>query len=380
MSRFYNITEEYEALFWKYPQWTRTMKPYKDVLDVYDGFAYMMLQDRLNYSRKNKWIDESGNLYFIYTNKDLAEIIGCSERKVTQIKNKLMKYNLLKVKKMGFKYIRDASGKIINRINQPSRLYLMRPELKPEDVYKVIDREAYSDADFHGSANSARPYEAQSDAVYDGSANSARPLEPALGQHFHGGAKSAPYLDKEYKDTKKIHKDTQLDFSSTKFSPQEVAQQNRDLLKNSRDFMTETENSYNYVLSASATNLLAMWVRTPQQMNRAVRIILNAKEAAINAVVKETFAEPQVVRAILYLPGSDDSQANKDSDYAQHLQESVEKKQKGIENTLRKVLNSIRKHEDSGDKIKNVENYMFGAFKNHFINYAEEQLNESVNE
>ncbi|MHA7794006.1 hypothetical protein [Lactobacillus gasseri] len=56
----------------------------------------------------------------------------------------------------------------------------------------------------------------------------------------------------------------------------------------------------------------------------------------------------------------------------------MEEEQKGIENTLRKVLNSIRSHEDSGKAVKNVENYIFGAFTKHFVNLGNNKLNKKM--
>jgi hypothetical protein len=45
---------------------------------------------------------------------------------------------------------------------------------------------------------------------------------------------------------------------------------------------------------------------------------------------------------------------------------------------LRKVLNSIRSHEDSGKAVKNVENYIFGAFTKHFVNLGNNKLNKKM--
>lgn len=59
----------------------------------------MVLMDREEYSLKNEWIDEDGNVYFIFTNQELADLLDVSPRTVINIKKELENANLLLQKK-----------------------------------------------------------------------------------------------------------------------------------------------------------------------------------------------------------------------------------------------------------------------------------------
>ncbi|WP_164886373.1 replication initiation protein [Lacticaseibacillus paracasei] len=65
--------------------------------------------------------------------------------------------------------------------------------------------------------------------------------------------------------------------SCTNFSPAEIETQNRDLVKHADEFLTDPESGWEVFLEPEAIQLLSFWCRTPQQMQRFIRIILNAK-------------------------------------------------------------------------------------------------------
>ena len=65
--------------------------------------------------------------------------------------------------------------------------------------------------------------------------------------------------------------------SYTNFSPAEIETQNRDLVKHADEFLTDPESGWEVFLEPEAIQLLSFWCRTPQQMRRFIRIILNAK-------------------------------------------------------------------------------------------------------
>lgn len=197
--------------------------------------------DREEYSLKNEWIDEDGNVYFIFTNQELADLLDVSPRTVINIKKELENANLLLQKKMGFN---PKTGK-----NEPNRLYLAELEVSAIDVYLrgEYDKKAPQNLTTSGSANSALN-------LYNN------------------------YLDTSLDNIK----DTQeLDFSSSNFSEDQLKAQNQDLVKNSKSFLKE--GTHELFLSEDAINLLQMWCNSPQQLRKMVGIILNAK----NAVCKE---------------------------------------------------------------------------------------------
>ncbi len=85
--------------------------------------AYAILRDRLNLSIKNSWVDEDGNIYFVYSNEKLMEILNCKKEKLTKIKKGLENNGLLIQKRRG--------------LNKPNILYLMKPIVTERDIYKI---------------------------------------------------------------------------------------------------------------------------------------------------------------------------------------------------------------------------------------------------
>lgn len=238
---FRKADNRYKELFFQFPKVLYYSQKYKKNLSLSAKAAYMVLMDREEYSLKNEWIDEDGNVYFIFTNQELADLLDVSPRTVINIKKELENANLLLQKKMGFN---PKTGK-----NEPNRLYLAELEVSAIDVYLrgEYDKKAPQNLTTSGSANSALN-------LYNN------------------------YLDTSLDNIK----DTQeLDFSSSNFSEDQLKAQNQDLVKNSKSFLKE--GTHELFLSEDAINLLQMWCNSPQQLRKMVGIILNAK----NAVCKE---------------------------------------------------------------------------------------------
>ena len=144
-------------------------------------------------------------------------------------------------------------------------------------------------------------------------------------------------LDKELKerDTNRYNIDTQtLDFSTSKFSQAEIENQNRDLVQNAADFYADPTTG-GLFLEKEAIRLISIWVRTPAQMRRFMGIILNAK--------KDVEKDHQDIGVYIAL---DDPEL-----------------QKLMTKTLRRYFNAIRSDEK---RIKNPENYLYGAIQNLF--------------
>lgn len=126
-NNFYNIQDTYTEKFYQLPQVFFTSPKYKKLSND-AKVAYTLLKDRNNYSIKNKWFDEEGNIYFIFTVNELMTLLRCGNQKVNKIKRELEEYNLLVQKRMG--------------LNKPNRLYLLRPEITAEDAYIQANEEA----------------------------------------------------------------------------------------------------------------------------------------------------------------------------------------------------------------------------------------------
>ncbi|MBW8036776.1 hypothetical protein E0700_00040 [Lactobacillus helveticus] len=304
------------------PQWLFTNEKYKD-LSNNARIAYALLKDRNRYSIKNHWFDADGNIYFIFTNKTLADMLNVTERTITSVKKELVTHRLLYIKKMGF------DNKI--KQNLPSRLYLLKPILSAEEVYNNMIQEEASALQPRGQENNNL-------------------------------------------DTNKIHKDTQLDFSSKEYSTKEINEQNKDLAKHAKEYYTQTDTNDKVILNSKALNLLAMWVRTPQELHRVVRIILNARNSVLTQLDKKGVKNAEYILRI-------DGNQQPDPEELKALKElgiETDKLQNEITNTLRRVLNAMRRMSDNGTDF-NTENYLFGAFKRMFADYAEKVIKKRKN-
>ncbi|WP_087053441.1 replication initiator protein A [Levilactobacillus brevis] len=233
---YYEANSVYGALFFQFPKVLMYGEQYKH-LSSDAKLAYMVLKDRLEYSLRNNWVDEDGNIYFVYTNAELMELFNSSEKTVIKIKKELEGLNLLRQKRMGFQ---PKAGKQL-----PNRLYLAALDVQATDVYLRGEQ-------------SETPEALAARRTVNSTVN----------------------LDKELKakDTNRYNIDTQkLDFSTANFSSAELETQNRDLVTHANDFLTDEVSGFPVFLEPEAVQLLSFWCRTPQQMRRFIGIILNAK-------------------------------------------------------------------------------------------------------
>ena len=85
---FFTLQEQYGMKYYQMPKVFFTNEKYKKLSND-AKILYALLLDRLQLSIKNKWIDSSDSLYFVYTNQTLSEILNVSPRKITNIKKEL---------------------------------------------------------------------------------------------------------------------------------------------------------------------------------------------------------------------------------------------------------------------------------------------------
>lgn len=97
--------------------------------------AYCMFRDRFELSKVNNWIDENGNVYLIFTTKDLCELLNCGTQKVTKIKKELEDFNLLEQERIG--------------LNKPNKIYILEPK-KPS---KNSNSKEFRKSKFQNSEN-----------------------------------------------------------------------------------------------------------------------------------------------------------------------------------------------------------------------------------
>ena len=322
--QFYKAKEVYGETYYQLPKVLFSNIKYKKLSND-AKVAYALLKDRFNYSVQNNWVDEDDNLYFIFTNEELMEMLDSGNQKVIKIKKELQTSELLFQKRMG--------------VNKPNRLYLLRPVVEATDVYVQNTPQTLATS---GSVKITLPEQPPQTLATSGSVKITLPENEPRTLATSGSVKITHNQYKEYLDTSLDNiKDTQeLDFSSSNFSEAQLKVQNQDLVKNSKSFLKE--GTHELFLSEEAINLLQMWCNSPQQLRKMVGIILNAK----NAVCKEN--EELGVFFVLE-------------------EEALQEK---ILNTLRRYFNAIRAKEN---KITNYENYLFGSMKNMFAEYWNNQ-------
>lgn len=130
-NNYFTITEQYREKFYQLPKVFFTNDIYKKMSND-AKISYAILKDRLDLSIQNNWVDQDGNIYFIYTVKQLEDILNCGNQKVSKIKKELEKVNLLIQKRQG--------------LNKPNLLYLLKPEIKKRDIYTSQEDENASNS------------------------------------------------------------------------------------------------------------------------------------------------------------------------------------------------------------------------------------------
>jgi hypothetical protein len=332
--KFYQATKVYGTLFFQLPKVLLYSPTYKN-LSAEAKLAYVILKDRLEYSLHNDWVDENGNVYFIFSNSELQQILNCSEPKVIKTKKELEQANLLFQKKMGF----DPKLKR----NIPNRLYLGDLNVSATDVYKRQNDASQSNTLLVTSETKdslARDYILQSIAT-SGTKDSLAREKGSQPLDTKGTKDSLVYLYRELKTKTRDNKETEkLDFSTNRYSPETIQKQNQDLVRRSKDYLPESANG-GLFLNREGVELLGLWCNSPKQMHRFLGIILNAKKAVER--------EHEGTTIVL-----DDPQC-----------------QVMINKTMRRFFNVLR---SDSKKINNVENYLFGAMKETLVAYWNKSL------
>ena len=102
MDRNYFYYEQSEQFaFYAVPKVLYESSEFQDM--SLDAIAlYSILLDRMNLSRRNKWMDEEGRIYIIFTIEEMTKVLRCGETKAIRVLNELeKKYGLVEKKKQG---------------------------------------------------------------------------------------------------------------------------------------------------------------------------------------------------------------------------------------------------------------------------------------
>ena len=126
MSNF-NIKEIQKEKFYQLPKVFFTNPKYTNLSND-AKITWSILRDRLDLSMRNNWIDENGDIFFIYTNEKLKSILNISSpNKLSKIKKELTQAGLFNQIRIG--------------LNKPNKLYIKKPEVTEADIYYISQQE-----------------------------------------------------------------------------------------------------------------------------------------------------------------------------------------------------------------------------------------------
>ena len=108
MKRISIAQVETSETFYQLPKALFEVEPYCN-LSLEAKLLYTIMKDRHQLSRKNNWIDNHGFVYIIFTNREAAKTLGCSERKAANIRKELQDAELIEVVSPKSETIKRAS-------------------------------------------------------------------------------------------------------------------------------------------------------------------------------------------------------------------------------------------------------------------------------
>ncbi|HAP9167284.1 TPA: replication protein RepA, partial [Enterococcus faecium] len=255
----------------------------------------------------------------IFTVEELMKLLQCREGKVSKIKKELEKAGLLKQKRGR---VNKRDGKIES---MPNLLYLGKPEVTNQDVFKIMEEEDNTDTTVIAKiANTAKPREINDTTVIAKIANTAK------SSHIKDSTVIAKIADNLFYsnsiDTNRHIIDTETD-----------QLQNQVLLDNFVDIMKE--DSINTFVPENVLNLIKTFSSTYEDAQKTVQTIHNAKKKA------EELEQTVVVYEELESYGIDAD--------------------KGLYMTLLKAY-----QKQKTEKVNNLQNLIFVYVKNWFVEKA----------
>ena len=97
----YKINECFEHLYYQIPMELFFNSKYKEKLNSDSKILYGFLLNRLTLSKRHDWYDENGNVYLIFTRKEVKELLNLSDKTVTKAFKQLAECKLIYEKKQG---------------------------------------------------------------------------------------------------------------------------------------------------------------------------------------------------------------------------------------------------------------------------------------
>lgn len=336
---FYKSQKAYGELYLQFPRAFLYSETYSQLSDS-AKIGYMIFRDRVQHSLKNNWIDEDDNIYFIFTNDELCELLNKSKPTAVKIKRELEEKGLLLQKQMGF----DP----ISKKNYPNRLYLADLELCTEDTFQLQKQQRTLISS--GSKNSLPRHESPETLKTSGSKKFLLRQKASKTLDTSGSKKTLLYL---YKDLKDIKDFKDIKDSSAYHDQNQRLETGVKLAKQN----TETENDLinHFILEK---NIEGHYGRD---------ILQNFKKYSRDFDTFKTFYEK------LYFSHQS---VEIEKNFKFTLHDAVTFKDDEYKNELSKTFWKCMHQYRSGQVKKSLNDYLFSSFKRTFSDIAEDIILE----
>ncbi|MBK5028805.1 replication initiator protein A [Enterococcus faecium] len=258
--QFYKSKEVYREKYYQMPKVFFTNEKYLNLSND-AKITYMLLKARFDYSVQNNWVDSEDNIYFIYTIEELMRLLNCREGKISKIKKELEAAGLLKQKKGR---IKKANGKIETT---PNLLYLGKPEVTSEDVFKINEEERLIPNPVTAKiANTEKTSDIKDFPVTAKIANTEKVSDI---KDFSVTAKIADNI---------LYSNNSLDTNRHNIDTDKDQLQDQLLLDNFVDIMTDS--SFDTFIPTNVLNLIKTFSNSYSEAQQTVKTIHNAKHKA----------------------------------------------------------------------------------------------------
>jgi len=329
---FYKADKAYGELYLQFPKVFLYSDKYKGLSND-AKIAYMVFKDRLQYSIHNNWIDEENNVYFVYTNKELGQLLNCSEHKVIKTKKELENINLLLQIKQGF----NAKKKR----NEPNRLYLADLQVEAHEVYAFQNIQKQGETpSIQGTAKNAVRQKQEETPSVQGTAKNAVRQKAEQTPPVQGTAKNAVNQYKESLKDSKDNKESQYDLQKLLIENSLEENQNQE---------TNQEEIEVYIQEHSLIDFFGEDV-----INRMTTF------SNSNFELFKIFADK-----LIYSLKSVEKEKEKT-----YSTIDIQQLHNQLLRTFIKVFQEYKK-----GKVKNLNSYLFSSFKNDFIDFANSKDN-----
>lgn len=322
--------------------------PYNKKLSSNSKLLYTILLNRAMLSRKNRWVDDNGDVYFVYSNDDLATSMGVSVKTITRSKKDLQECELL---------VEQQTGRA-------NRMYIYYPEKVTEKQIEQID-ELTAPATKDSSKRTAEELLKLSESMRALKAKQ----QDSVTRNQVERTKSPFYferlLNQDSKDNAK-NMDRQNDQSEKSESPTSYIN-NKDLKRDTKDI--KDLGSVNNFDSLFSKPLSKQQVETLHELDLQVdsefEVAYGEKTLSlIRTLSYKDFEVEDSLRGLVIKAHTKSDSENRNTRYLYDT-EYREFWKNELANALHKLIFKVNR---DNSLIKNKENYMFIALKNHFDN------------